>query len=156
MKAKDIKPLIFPVAIVVGGFIFGRKLLEMFNFSDTKEEKKTTADASALEKNNYWNPSWANDTEKGKYKNVMLLSSVTGDKLATDIYNSKGYFNDDEDALYGVFNALNYQTQVSSLAGWFYKKYKYDLYSYIKSFLNESELQQLKVLIDKKSLGKTK
>lgn len=156
MKSEDIKPLIFPLAIVVGGFIFGKKLLEILQITDTKEEKKTTADATALEKSNYWNPAFATDTEKGKYKTVQLLTSATGNSLAEKIYNSKGVFNDDEDAIFGVFNSLNYQSQVSSLAGWFYKKYSYDLYSYIKSFFSESELQQLKNIIDKKASGKSK
>ena len=156
MKAEDIKPLIFPLAIVVGGFIFGKKLLETFQLADTKEEKKTTADATALEQASYWNPKYATDSENGKYKTMQILSSASGNSLAEKIYNSKGVFNDSEDTVFGVFNALNYKTQVSSLANWFFKKYSYDLHSYIKSFFSESELQQLKTIIDKKETGKSK
>ena len=156
MKAEDIKPLILPVGLVVGAFIFGKKLLEFLQLSDTKEEKEQKESATKLEKADYWNPSWGSNTEGGKYKTAYLLSAASGKTLSDKLYNASHWYNDDEDEIFGVFNALNYQTQVSSLAYWFNKYYGKDLYSFIKSIFNAEELTQLKIIIDKKPLGKVK
>ena len=63
--------------------------------------------------------------------------------LAKDINESNGYFNDDENRLYSVFSKIETQYQLSLLSRVFTTYYKKDLFNYLKSFLNASELQPI-------------
>ena len=71
--------------------------------------------------------------------------------LSKQLYDAKGVFNDDEDALFGVFRTLNTQFQISFLSNYFYKLYKKDLLSYILGFTNTEERAKLyDIIINKK------
>jgi len=93
---------------------------------------------------------------KAKGKQAPKASAFLGpykySELCTDLYNSKGLFNDNEAALYGVFTQLNTQIQISFLSNLFYKIYKVDLLNYILNFTNTQERAQLYTTIKNKKL----
>jgi hypothetical protein len=60
--------------------------------------------------------------------------------LVHSIYNSKGTFNDNEEATFGVFRQIQTQYQLSLLSSLFYVYYKKDLLEYLKGFLNADEM----------------
>lgn len=148
MKTKDIKTLIFPLAIIVGGFIFGKKLLEMFQLSNTKEERKTTTDATKLQYANYWSATFL---DPKKY--LMVLPESSANALAKKIYDAIGFFTDNESTIMGVFNSLRYQSQVASLSKYYKKLYNQDLYYTLKQNLTEGELQNILIILDKLPSG---
>ena len=69
-----------------------------------------------------------------------MKASVLG-SLPQLIYDSKGFFYDDPEILYGVFRKIQTQYQLAIVSSIFTTKYKKDLITYLKSFLNSSELK---------------
>lgn len=76
---------------------------------------------------------------------VIKLKDDYAAKLATQIYKAKGRWiisNDDEQAVENVFTQLKDKVQVSNIAQAFSRGYKRPLEPFLKSFLNESEMQE--------------
>lgn len=73
-------------------------------------------------------------------------------RAAFDVKNSKGIFNDNEDALYNVFQNMKNQVQISYLADTFQKLNNKDMASYIKGFTNEEERAKIFRIIKNKPL----
>lgn len=71
--------------------------------------------------------------------------------IKTEIYNSKGLFNDDEQMLFNAFNKLRNQAQVSYISELFAKD-KRDLTTFLKSFLNDEEMAKLYRIVANKPL----
>lgn len=71
--------------------------------------------------------------------------------IRTEILNSKGLFNDDEEMVFNAFNKLRNQAQVSYIAELFQKD-KRDLTTFLKSFLNEEEMAKLYRIVSNKPL----
>jgi hypothetical protein len=70
-------------------------------------------------------------------------------KVANDIINAKGFFNDDENKLYNAFNQLKNQAQMSYVA-YIFQQNKKDLVTFLKSFLNDEELAKVYRIISNK------
>lgn len=131
--------------ILVAGVVFaGYKLLQKIGLVKTAADAAAANAASSLQTANYF----STDFYKKGGAGTMILTAEASDYLAKAVYDSKGWFNDDEDKLYGVFKSLKTKSQVSFLADVFYQKYRRDMISYISSFLNDSELYKLKNIID--------
>jgi len=71
--------------------------------------------------------------------------------IRTEILNSKGVFNDDEEMVFNAFNKLRNQAQVSYIAELFQKD-KRDLTTFLKSFLNTEEMAKLYRIVANKPL----
>lgn len=71
--------------------------------------------------------------------------------IRTEILNSKGLFNDDEEMVFNAFNKLRNQAQVSYVAELFQKD-KRDLSTFLKSFLNNEEMAKLYRIVANKPL----
>lgn len=71
--------------------------------------------------------------------------------IRTEILNSKGLFNDDEEMVFNAFNKLRNQAQVSYIAELFQKD-KRDLSTFLKSFLNNEEMAKLYRIVANKPL----
>jgi len=84
---------------------------------------------------NYFAPSYYK-----QFAGAPLLTVASANNLCATVYNAAGFFNDDESAVYGVFQSLTYKTQVSFLAERFYSLYGKSLLGYLNEFLNQSEL----------------
>jgi len=134
--------LIFAGAYIGWQFVLA-PLLETFNLKDSKSEREAAETQKKVEQldvsKDYWNPNFYSKPPSGY--DALILTSATVDNLAATIWNAAGWFNDDEEAIYGAFRALKYRTQVSFLARRFYERYRKDLYTWLRdSVLNSSEL----------------
>lgn len=77
-------------------------------------------------------------------KRIQELSKSQANQFALILKNAKGLFDDDEDAVGGVFRSLQDKTQVASLSWAFYHNHgQKDLYKYLKSFLSDQEMKTL-------------
>ena len=72
--------------------------------------------------------------------------------LVEQLWDATGYFNDDEEAIYGVFRSLKTKSQVAFLAKRFFELKGQDLYNYLSNYLNDSELLNVKGIIDSKPM----
>jgi len=154
-------------------FILIKKGLEIFQVIDTKEEREQAAAAEALQTGSEKptssgstvitelpnNPSLATNpnyfitiykyyvlkypNKKFDMKAQATIPTNTLPQLARNIYDSRGKFNDDEDALYSSFKLCETQYQVSLMSFYFTYFYKLDMYSYIKGFTDIEERAEI-------------
>ena len=98
-------------------------------------------------------PNWKNPFDM-KYNNdvkawlggkkIKELPESVAKQFAAKLFNAKGTFNDDEQAIAQVFKSLQDKTQVASLSRAFYYQYgRKDMWQYLRSFLSDSELKEL-------------
>lgn len=139
-----------PNLLLIGGvaamvLIVGGKITSLFSFGkDSAEDKANAAQLQQLNNSNVFSPNYY----KGK-SGAPLITVAKAFELGKIIYDAKGYFNDDEAAVYGVFQQLSYKTQVSFLAEKFFDKYKVSLLGYLQSFLNETEMATVAAIVNK-------
>ena len=81
---------------------------------------------------------------------ALLLTQAGAAAYVDDLYDATGFFNDDEDKIYGVFRAMKTKSQVAALAKRFNQLKSKDLYSYLDEYLNDEELLKVKAIIDQK------
>lgn len=150
------------------GFIALKKLGETFGLIQTKAEanvdtasEKASGDSTiATDSNNPYiafNGNYAyalvkafyKKYPKGKWMNNAQLGMSHSDflKLAKQLFDAKGLFDDDEDSVYGAFRKIQTQYQLSILSGIFYFFYKKDLLEYLKKFMNADEMDKLLSMI---------
>lgn len=110
------------------------------------DDANVTKPLQILETQDYFNPKYF---EQFKNKDVLILKSDYANSLCDIIHNAKGLFNDDEDAVYSVFEKLKTKSQVSFLALRFNERYNASLKNYLKSFLNNSEMANVANIINK-------
>ena len=79
---------------------------------------------------------------------LPMLNPAKLEKLATQIFNSMGYFNDDEAAINAAFQQLNTKFEAWALASTFNKKFNNDLFSFLADSLNQTEMIYLGSIID--------
>jgi hypothetical protein len=156
-----VKPVLY-----IGGAWLGWKyavspLLETLGLKDSKgelEADKLRADVeNAAGNKDYWSPNWWNQPASSfpikNVQSVSLLTQATAKSDVEKLWDATGVFNDDEEAIYGVFRSLKYKSQVSYLAYWFNAIKGKDLYQFIRSYLNDSELNVVLQITQKMPWG---
>lgn len=123
-----VKYVTLGIGLVVVGKAFGvlDKVLEALGFQDSAAKRHL--DESAGNAASFWTPTFWQNSPTG----ALLLTSAAAEQDVSDIYSAIGWFNDDEDAVKGVFRRLKTQSQVSYLADYFEKKYHQDLLSFLR------------------------
>lgn len=88
---------------------------------DTKDN-----DAEAEDPGSPWSPAY--------YKAVggTLLYRSVAEKMAEEIYDAFGFFDDNEEQAIGVLKTIRFQSQLSFLADVFYQKYNQDLLTFLR------------------------
>jgi hypothetical protein len=133
--------LIITGAMIFGVFYFGRNILENLGLvSDRKESN----DLLQLNNEDYFSPNYWQRKLPAK-----IITESFSRKYSDDIYNAYGYFNDDENVIYGVFEQMKTKSQVSYLAYKFNQYYNRSLIEYLRSFLNDSEMAKIAAIINK-------
>jgi hypothetical protein len=82
-------------------------------------------------------------------KKINMTVSEIND-IADSIYDSKSYFDDDEDKLYSAFRIMKNITVCSIVSKVFKIRYEKNMYSYIANFLNTSEMSVVLNIINDK------
>lgn len=78
-----------------------------------------------------------------KNPQCATIDSLTAKQLSDKLLNAKGVLSDDVQAVESVFKNLNTKCDVSKIADHFYNAHgKADLFAYLKSFLNNDELEK--------------
>ena len=81
---------------------------------------------------------------------ALLLTQNGAAAYVDDLWDATGFYNDDEEKIYGVFRAMKTQSQIAALAKRFNQLKGKDLYSYLRDYLNDAELLIVKGIIDQK------
>lgn len=124
----------------------GSDLLSGLGITNTEEENQQL---NELKEANYWNfQAFLNDAPAG----ALLLTMAFSENLVNQLWDATGFFNDDEEAIYGVFRSLKTKSQVSFLAKRFFDLKGQDLYNYLDNYLNDSEMLNVKGIIDSKPM----
>lgn len=149
-KKQEINPNLL---IAVGGlalaFFGGRAILQKLGIVSTAEDRATELEQQQqlqqLSSGNYFDPDYWRTGGAG----TLILTTAGADNLAKIIYDAKGIVNDNEASVYGVFQSLKSRSQVSYLAGAFFRRYNQSLIGYLQSFLNQQELSAVAKITNK-------
>lgn len=149
MSKNEINPnLVIAVGALALVFVGGKKVFEALGLVKSKDEKERELefkkDQQQLAAGDYFDPDYYK-----KFSGAKILTVAAAQSYCKLIHESKGFFNDDEAKVYGVFQALKYKTQVSWLAAVFFAMYKQSLLAYLLSFLNDSEMQTVAKITNK-------
>jgi hypothetical protein len=122
-------------------------------FTDSEQDIKDQAAVNATKNEDFFDPDYLVQLMK---KNQCLTLTTYGQKTYSKIiYDAKGVFNDNEEAIYGVFRTLKCKTQVSSLSKGFFDLYKVDLYGFLENVFNLNELGKISEICNKLPIGIT-
>lgn len=80
------------------------------------------------------------DKVKGK---IIVLKAEAVNNYAKEIHGAWGFFNDDENVVYGVFRKLRDKVQVSQVAAAYQDTYKENLIDVLYDKLSESEIKKV-------------
>lgn len=167
MPQQDFSKYILPVSIGAAVLIGGKKLLETFGIIDSKSESQKKAENEKAASSNAWDPNYWKSPAPG-YSWVKILTDAKAQDFTYKIYHAHitdfglPNFNDDEDAIYGVFRSLTYDTQLSYLCYKFQQRYNKDLLSFLYvydtgfasgGFLNETEFNVIANIVSKYKSG---
>jgi hypothetical protein len=147
---QDINP---NTILAVGGlallFFGGRAILQKLGIVSTAADQaaqlETQAQMQQLSSGNYFDPDYWRTGGAG----TLLLTMGAANNYADILKNAKGYFNDDEAAVYGVFQSLKTRSQVSFLAMVFFQKFNVSLLGYLQTFMNDAELTTVAKITNK-------
>lgn len=133
---KDINPNLLLVAgLLFLGVTAGKKILEALGLSDDKDDTAQKEALVAMQNDNYFDPNYFN-----KQSGALILTVSTAQAYAKILYDADHIINDDEAAVYGVFQNLKTKSQVSFLAYVFFNMYKKSLLGYLSAFLDQAEM----------------
>jgi len=148
MKKNSIDPnTLIKAGVSIAGLFIVYKILQKVGVLPTAESNQAAQNLQALESSNYWN---YNDFLAKAPGGHALLTQAGAAAYVEDLWNATGYFNDDEEKIFGVFRAMRTQSQIAALAKRFNQLKNKDLYGYLKDYLNEAELLTVKKIIDQK------
>jgi uncharacterized protein YktA (UPF0223 family) len=150
----------FQIALAVGAAIALKKVFDFIGITksqDTKNVEGATGKASAssldIQSDNPYiafNPNYASTIIKAynnKYGAGKFNSNYQSYKklvtAADKLYDAKGLFHDNNDEAYSTFRDIQTLFQLSQLAWYFNNKKGRDLLEYLKTFLNDSEMQPI-------------
>ena len=150
----------FQIALAVGAAIALKKLFDFIGITKSAETQKVDsatgkASASSLDiqsDNPYiaFNPNYAgtiikayNDKFGANKFNSAYQSYKKLVTAADKLYDAKGLFHDNNDEAYSTFRDIQTLFQLSQLSWYFNNKKGRDLLEYLKTFLNDNEMQPI-------------
>jgi len=124
---------ILPVGGLLLLYFGGKKILEAIGIlsSDEDKAKEGTLLPGSPFSPNYWQ----------NHPGAWLLTVGAAQAYAQVIYEAKSIFNDDEAAVYGIFQNMQTQSQVSFLAYQFQSMYGVSLAYFLQNMLSDSEFK---------------
>jgi len=148
MKKTAIDPnILIKAGVSLAGLFIVYKILQKTGVLPSKESNQAAQNLQALESSNYWNyTEFLNSAPPG----TLLLTQSGAAAYVDTLWDATGWFNDNEEEIYGVFRRMKTQSQIAALAKRFNEMKAQDLFLYLKNYLNEEELLTIKSLIDQK------
>lgn len=83
-----------------------------------------------------------------EYPTRTAMNNDVSNNLATEINNSFGFFNDNEQRIFSVFQKLAYKQNVSQLSNSYEQLFHADLHSKLFDNLNSNEMDYIYNIID--------
>lgn len=134
--------------LLAGGVTYGmakrgrnKKLIQaIYDVLDTTGGSGTTADMAyfgAFDPN-YW------------IDKPGQMSESDATRLASQIHDAWGFWDDDEDAVYGALNAAKNWVQISQVTYAYNQEYGKDLFAKLDDSLNGSEMMKVQEIIERK------
>ena len=153
--AEQVKPeVLFKYALYGTGIYAVYKVGTMLGIFQTVQEQQEEQQLQNTLSSNAWLPKfWRDYLAKYGAGRVMALTDAAKKRLVQELWDARGWYNDDEDAIYAVFRQMNYQTSLSSLSEAFLKEKNRDLLTWLKDFLSEDELKNISSIIAKYKIG---
>ncbi len=140
--------------LFVAGYFVIKPILEKLGLKESAEDKALKEKLKDQEvKLNIWGGLPTMIKAAGNKKTLKVLTVAGAESYAKQINNAFSIFGDDEDQINGVFRNLRYKTQVGSLVTAYFKLFKKDLLTELKSRLSESELNTIISIIETKPSG---
>jgi hypothetical protein len=96
----------------------------------TSSQSDINVSQSQTDPGSPWSPLYYKNLQR-RGNNVVLLTISAADLLASQIYNSVGYFRDDWSQAFGAIKQCKYKTQISFLTERFKIKYNADLITWL-------------------------
>lgn len=138
---------IIKAGVTLAGLFIVYKIAQKVGLVPTAASNAAQQNLQQLETASYWDYNKFLSSLPG---GALLLTQAGAAAYVDDLWDATGYFNDDEEKIYGVFRAMRTKSQVAALAKRFNQLKSKDLYSYLSEYLNESELLKVKGIIDQK------
>lgn len=140
--------------LFVAGYFVIKPILEKLGIKESAEEKESKQKLKEQEfKLNIWGGLPTMVKSAGNKKTIKVLTVAGADSYAKQINNAFSVFGDDEEQIFGVFRNLRFKTQVGSLVTAYFKLFKKDLLTELKSKLSESEFATIINIIETKPSG---
>lgn len=119
--------------LLIGGGLLGfstiKKFLEGIGFWNSAETK--ALNAAAEDPGSFWSPLfWRSKPASVPF--TYTINQVTAEKYSEEIYDSFGFFNDNEEGVIAVFKRLRTKANASYLADVFQAKYGDDLLKFLR------------------------
>jgi len=133
--------------VAIAGLYIVYKIAQKVGVIPTAESNAAQQNLQQLETASYWDYNKFLSTVPA---GALLLTQAGASAYVDDLWDATGYFNDDEDKIFGVFRAMKTKSQVAALAKRFNQLKSKDLYSYLDEYLNDEELLKVKAIIDQK------
>jgi len=120
------------IAIGAGvGLLYFGLLNPLLKWLGLKDDQETTGlDDAAKDPSSFWTINF--------WKSVpgaQILTRSSAENLARQLYDSFGWYNDDEEQAKATIKSLKYQTQLSYLSDIFYQIYSQDLLTFLRGGL---------------------
>jgi hypothetical protein len=148
MKKQNIDPnVIIKYGVTLAGLYIAYKLAQKVGIFPSQESKAEAQNLQQLEAASVWD---YNKFLSSVPPGALLLTQAGAAAYVEDIWDATGYINDDEEAIYGVFRAMKTQSQIAALAKRFNQLKNSDLYGYLRNYLNDAEMLNIKKIIDQK------
>ncbi|PCJ55959.1 MAG: hypothetical protein COA79_20330 [Planctomycetota bacterium] len=94
-----------------------------------------------------FNPNFFLQFQKYGIKNQ--IGNTKAKVLVKDIYDAFGFFNDDEEQIYGAVRNARTKLDLSRVAYWYYKEHKKDLHAELQAKLGEDEYKKVAAIVEK-------
>lgn len=124
LKATDVWPWVIIAAAFLGWKLIYTLLQDLGIF--LSKEDKNVRDELRNSESPFSPTFW----QKGP-TGTLLLYEATAQKFVYDIYHALGFWHDDFDTIYGIFQTMKTKSQVSYLADKFQKRYNVGLLSFL-------------------------
>ena len=145
MAKDDINPnLLIVGGLLIFGLSAGKKILEALGLSDDKDDIIKKEALQNMQATNYFDPDFYK-----KETGAIIITVASAQRLAKIIYDADQIINDDEAAVYGVFQSLKTKAQVSFLASIFFMMYKKSLLGYLSAFLDQNEMANVATICNR-------
>lgn len=145
-KTKIDQNVLFKVGLVAAAyFVVVKPLFEYLGFKESKDDKEAEENIQNFKG---WDPNYYLDTSK-KGTKTTYIRSADAEKLAKDIQDSWGTFNDSEEQIYGVLRLLKNQVQLSQVAHKYWLLFKVDLARELKARLSDAEFYEVVKIVTK-------